>query len=87
MVKLYEIENGKRFDGVQWTGDKSCLPAWAKEFETEHHTVYGSLLLVGVYRVKPGSWLLRSHERKDIFPVPGDMFAGIYKEVANGDDA
>ena len=84
-MKVYRIENGKTFDGVQWTGDRDCLPDWAQAFEDTHSPYWGHLLVVGPYNVKPGSWLLRGHERGDIFPVPGDMFGSIYTEVTSAD--
>lgn len=85
-MKVYRAENGSTFDGFQWTGDKQCLAPWAAEFEDTHNQFHGQLLLVGPYSVKPGSWVLRGHERGDIFPVPGDMFASAYTEVTDAKD-
>lgn len=76
-----KTERGKTFDAVQWQGDRNQLPIWAKDFRTEEVRYYGRVLRVGVYYVKPESWVLRGDERGDIFPVPADMFEHHYTPV------
>ena len=77
------LPNGKTFDAVQWGGETvDGLPDWLSHCTTEDHRFYGKLLIgVGVYLVKPGSWVLRSDARGDVFPVPKDMFHSTYEEV------
>lgn len=84
---LYSIENGKTFEAFQWSGEPGEVAEWAAEFETEKSPYHGTVLLVGPYKVKPGSWVLRSSERGDIFPVAGDMFHNVYEKADTTDAA
>lgn len=78
-----KTERGKTFEAFQWMGQKDELPAWLANNEVELHQHHGPLLHVGNYLVRVTSWVLRSDERGDTFPVPATMFADSYTEVTD----
>jgi hypothetical protein len=86
MAVYVQTERGVRFEAFQWTGDPVAeRPEWLQNhaLEVDHH--HGTLLQVGVYRVRPGSWVLRADRRGDIFPVPPTVFETTYTRV-DGED-
>lgn len=80
-MKYQLSESGKTFEVFQWTGDRDCLPDWGEQFESEDNQFYGHILRVDPYLVRPTSWVLKSDDRGDIFPVKDDMFHNTYDPV------
>ncbi len=78
-----QTDRGATFDAYQWPGLGAERPEWLAHNEETDHKHYGPVLHVGDYMVRPGRWVLRSHdpERSDIFPVPADMFDAHYTQV------
>lgn len=69
------------FDGFQWSGERKSLPGWAKHYTSEDNRFWGHVLNVGPYIIRPGSWVLKSQARGDVFGVRGDMFDSVYALV------
>lgn len=83
-MKQVQTDTGLVFDAYQWAGDVETLPEWLATCRLEEDRFYGCVLTgVGPYLVKPGSWVLRSHNaRADVFPVAGDTIWNHYTEVS-----
>jgi hypothetical protein len=81
MINTVQTDRGKTFDAYLWSGNPNELPPWLADCPIEHIHYHGDCLCVGAYLVRVGRWVLRSHERGDIFPVPNDMFPKLYTPV------